>query len=74
MQAVDYLAEHEIKIERPAMCEALRHLALRDILSGGADPDPTLGQAYRWQLTHLRAGVNRATPRLAQWRMRMALV
>jgi hypothetical protein len=50
VQVVDYLAERGVPMERRVVSEALHQLALREILSGGANPDPTLGEGYRWQL------------------------
>jgi hypothetical protein len=50
VEIADYLAERGVKVDRPALAEALRRLALRDILRAGDAPDPTLGEAYRWKL------------------------
>jgi hypothetical protein len=50
VEIADYLAERGVKLERPAVAEALRRLTLRDILKAGDAPDPTLGEAYRWKL------------------------
>jgi len=50
MEIADYLAERGVKVERPALAEALRRLTLRDILKAGDAPDAALGEAYRWKL------------------------
>jgi GAF domain-containing protein len=50
VEIADYLTERGVKVERPAVTEALRRLTLRDILKAGDALDPTLGEAYRWKL------------------------
>jgi hypothetical protein len=50
VQVVDYLAERGVKMERRAVNKALHRLTLRDVLNGNVDPDPALGETYRWQL------------------------
>jgi hypothetical protein len=50
VEVVDYLAERGMPVERSAMAEALRRLALRDILKSAEGADPASGDAYRWKL------------------------
>jgi hypothetical protein len=50
VQIVDFLAERGVNASRKTMAEALHHLMLRDILQVGSETDPTLNDAYRWQL------------------------
>jgi hypothetical protein len=49
-QLLDALAERGAAIERRALAEALRHLALRDILEARDEGEGAAGEAYRWKL------------------------
>jgi GAF domain-containing protein len=49
-QVVEYLTERGASVDRWSVAEALRRLALRDILRVNREADPGAGEAYRWQL------------------------